>query len=293
MTLVRPFRLAAALLLVGLLFAVTATAAFAQQPVPVVGPRLKPPPIPHSWAADKTYITPTFIYNQPRVPQNAEARAWYIDQGTHTSGAGVSKTVTSISNGLTLYKNDNVSYNFNDANHFSGNWSEGKTDIWTESYTDWGTFAVDDYLRQARNVTFSRERSIGPGKNYGASYSLKIASNQPYAGGWGSPVFEVAPNTDVTVTVKYLIYNWTQVVTANEVVHDWASLGLKASPESAESTATYANGYHRGEWATLKHSVTVGDDGLFMIFLQGESTGAVNSNIYFDDVLIEFTEKPE
>lgn len=287
MSLVRPFRYAAALLFAGLLFALTASAAMAQDVIPVVGPRLKPPPIPHSAPADKAYLTPTYVYNQPRVAQNHEAQEHYATQ-SYTPGAGVSRTVTDISNGLTLYTDPNTSFNFNNKDDFSSHWKSGQTDIWTESYSGWGTFAVDDYMRLARNVTFSMERSIGPGRNYGTGYALKIASNYPYAGGWASPLLELEPGTRIRVTVSYLIYNWTQSLGNTEVIHDWASIGVKGDPFSG--AATYTNGYNRGEWAKMSVETTVGADGVFMIMLQGESTGFVNSNIYFDNVVIEVEE---
>ena len=54
-----------------------------------------------------------------------------------------------------------------------------------------GPFAIDNGYYQAKNVTFSRERSVGPGNTYvhaeknmaTAQHSAKIASNQPYAAG--------------------------------------------------------------------------------------------------------------
>jgi hypothetical protein len=64
----------------------------------------------------------------------------------------------------------------------------------------------------------------------------------------------------------------------------WASMGIK--PDAAGEGASYVNGYVRGEWAQLEHTVWAGKSGYIMVLLQGHSPGALNSNIYFDDVRI-------
>lgn len=267
--------------IVSMLFVSLAPVAFADdgavaRPIPVVGPRLKPPAIPHT-----SVLTPALIYNyQPKPVQISEAAAVYTAQPYYQKGAGVLATTTSLANGITLYTAKNVCNDFNGAS-----WGAPPSDVWTNWYGGWAPFAVDDGYRQAKNTTFSMERVVGPGKNYGKGYSVKIASNQPYAGGFGSPMIKVEPGATVNVTVKYLIWDYVQAVDPKGKIMDWASMGLK--PDAAGDAATYVNGYVRGEWAVLTHSVVAGHSGYIMVLLQGESVGAVNSNIYFDDVQIE------
>ncbi len=246
-------------------------------PVPVVGPRLKPPAIPHT-----SVLSPAVIYNQsPKPVQLSEAAEVYKSQPYYEPGAGVMKTVTQYSNGTTLYPTPMVCNNFN-----ADEWAakKGKTDVWTDWFAGWAPFAVDDGFRQAKNTTFSVERVIGPGRAYGSGYSAKIASNQPYAGGFGSPIIHVPPRAQVTVTVKYLIWDYVQAADPGKKIMDWASMGIK--PDAWADGASYVNGYIRGEWAEMSHSVVAGPSGQIMVLLQGESSGAVNSNVYFDDVQI-------
>ena len=66
-------------LLVALLL-IPAQAAFAQEgshlpPIPVIGPRLAPPPIPHT-----SVLNPALVYNTPKPPQVAEANKVYNEQ---------------------------------------------------------------------------------------------------------------------------------------------------------------------------------------------------------------------
>ena len=68
--------------------------------------------------------------------------------------------------------------------------------------------------------------------------------------------------------------------------YDWASLGVKAG--AASDTATYVNGYIRGEWAEMTNTIDLGDAQDIMVLIQGQSPGALNSNIYFDDIAIAF-----
>jgi hypothetical protein len=89
----------------------------------------------------------------------------------------------------------------------------------------------------------------------------------------------------VTVTVKYLIWDYVQAADPANKIMDWASLGVK--PDAESHGAVYVNGYVRGEWAVMETSLVAGPSGYIMVLLQGESAGAVNSNIYFDDVQIK------
>ena len=171
--------------------------------------------------------------------------------------------------------------NFNQASRWASARDSLPTDMWSDWYAGWGPYAVDNGLYQAKNVTFSLESAVGPGSNAGPNeHSAKIASNQPYAAGFGSPLFGVPPGALVTVSVNYLIFDHND----HGYDYDWASLGIKADAYSDE--ARYVNGYARGEWATLMNSVVAGKDGRVMVLIQAESPGALNSNIYFDNVRI-------
>lgn len=247
-------------------------------PIPVVGPRLTPPAIPHTSVLN-TYT----IYNAaPKPCQLCEAAAWYKNQPYYKSGAGILPTVTNLGNGVHLNPTPVACNTFNATDLWAA--KRAKSDVWTDSYAGWLPFAVDDGYRQAKNTTFSMERVVGPGNNYGKGYSVKIAGNQPYAGGFGSPIIKAPPGANVTVTVKYLIWDYIQAVDPGQKVKDWASMGVK--PDAYGEEAVYVNGYHRGEWAELSNTFVVGPSGQVMVLLQGESFGAVNSNIYFDDVTI-------
>lgn len=282
---VRLFRLLSVVVIVAMLFAVAAPVAQADEmplrPVPVVGPRLSPPPIPHS-----SVLSPTLIYNhQPKPAQLAEATAVYDAQPVYKKGAGVLPTVTEHSSGLTLFATPQVCNSFDASTHWASMGKPPASDIWTDWFAGWAPFAVDNEFYQAKNTTFSVERSVGPGANYGKGYSAKIASNQPYAGGFGSPIIKVPAGAEVTVTVKYLIWDYVQAKTGGDAIKDWASMGVKA--DARADGARYVNGYVRGEWAEMTNTITAGASGEIMVLIQGESTGAVNSNIYFDDIQIK------
>ncbi len=128
------------------------------------------------------------------------------------------------------------------------------------------------------------ERTIGPGTLKNGGYAIKIASTEPYAGGFASPMIAVPAGSNVTVTVKYLVWDYVQSDKAGEKIMDWASMLVKADAAGADSA--YVNGFVRGEWAVMQQSVVAGPSGHIMVLLQGESEGNVNSNIYFDDVQI-------
>ncbi|MFZ4660923.1 MAG: hypothetical protein ACOYNY_28175 [Caldilineaceae bacterium] len=244
-------------------------------PKPQVGPRLSPPAIPHS-----SVLNNDTIYNNLLVPppvQSQEANAANGGRSQEAPGRGIRQTITPHSVGLTLMSSGTVCNDFN----WAGEWASPPSDVFTNWYAGWGPFAVDRGLYQAKNTVFAMERVVGPGKNYGPNqFSVKISSHQPYAGGFGSPLISVTPGAEVTVQVKYLIWDHDH----HGLDYDWASMGLK--PDAAGAEASYVNGYVRGEWAVMRHTITAGSSGQIMVLLQGSSPMATNSNIYFDDVQI-------
>ncbi len=267
-------------------------------PVAIKGPRLSPPVISHS-----SVIDPYTVYNNLLVPpglpaQSIEANAADNGRRQEKPGRGIRQTATGVGFGLLLYDSPNVC---NDFNPF-GSWaaSDGGTDIWTDWFAGWAPFAVDNGYYQAKNVQFSMERSVGPGNKYNDNKSkdgkeeaaVKIGSNQPYAGGFGSPIIPVPAGFEggkVMVSVKYLIWDHDTYGTfgsADGLDYDWASMGIK--PGAAGDQAVYVNGYVRGEWAELTHTIDLGHASDIMVLLQGHSPGSFNSNIYFDDVKIAF-----
>lgn len=279
------FKLVSALLIASFLLIAVAPMAFAEdatsRPIPITGPRLTPPAIPHT-----SVILPATIYNrQPKPVQLAEATTTYDAQPYYEPGAGVMKTVTPWSKGITLYPTATACNNFNSKDWAAKDNNPPKADVWSDWYGGWGPFAVNDGFFQAKNTTFSMERTIGPGTLKDGGYAIKIASTEPYAGGFASPMIKVPAGANVTVTVKYLIWDYVQADKAGSKIMDWASMGVKADAASAD--AVYVNGYVRGEWAVMESSVVAGPSGHIMVMLQGESEGNVNSNIYFDDVQIK------
>ncbi len=262
--------------LVGLVsFSGVAAAAGHLPPVPIQPPR-DPLPIPNSGV-----LSPTSIYNDLIVPA-LPASSMEADKFELSGQPGILKKVTNLANGTTLnYMNaprPQACVDFNMGSRWEG-------DLFTNYYMGWGPFAVDDGgFYRARNVVFSRESVVGPGRNYGSGYSLKISSTQPYAAGYGSPVISVKPGAQVMVKVRYLIYNHGNIAANNQWAYDWASLGVK--PDAYGDVAIYVNGYVRGEWAEMVNTVTAGSSGKIMVLLQAHSPAALNSNIYFDDVEI-------
>ncbi|MCB0190286.1 MAG: hypothetical protein KDE31_38700 [Caldilineaceae bacterium] len=244
-------------------------------PVPQIGPRLSPSAIPHTGV-----LNPDTIYNNLLTPppvQSLEANAADGGRSQEKPGRGIRQTITPHSVGITLFAAGTTCNDFNR----SGNWAVPPSDIHTDWYAGWAPFAVNEGLYQAKNTVFAMERVVGPGKNYGNNqFSAKISSNQPYAGGYGSPMIAVTPGADVTVSAKYLIWDHDH----KGLDYDWASMGIK--PDAVGEEAIYVNGYVRGEWAELHHTVTAGASGKIMVLLQGSSPMATNSNIYFDDVQI-------
>jgi hypothetical protein len=268
----------------------------APPPIAIHGPRLSPPAISHSMVLD-----PYAIYNNLLVPpglpvQSLEADAADGGRAQEKPGRGIRQTATGIGFGLLLYDSPNVC---NDFNPFA-DWQayNATSDIWTDWFAGWAPFAIDNGYYQAKNVTFSMERSVGPGNTWNdekskdgkTEASAKIASNQPYAAGFGSPRIAVPEGYyggKVQVSVKYLIWDHdTGGGWGDGLDYDWASMGIKAGAGSP--TAYYVNGYVRGEWAEMTHTIDLEHAKDIMVLLQAHSPGAFNSNIYFDDVKIAF-----
>ena len=241
-------------------------------PIAILGPRLSPPPISHTSVLD-----PFVIYNNLLVPpgvpvQSLEADAADGGRTQEDYGRGIRQTSTDIGFGLLLYDSPNVCNDFNAEGGWaaSSNGDSPPTDIWTDWFMGWAPYAIDNGYYQAKNVTFSMERSVGPG--FG---SPRIPVPEGYAGG------------KLQVSVKYLIWDHdTGGGMGDGWDYDWASMGAKAGADS--DYATYVNGYVRGEWAELTNTIDLGHASDVMVLLQGHSPGAFNSNIWFDDVKIAF-----
>jgi len=277
--------------------AMAATGPSVPPPIAVIGPRLKPPPIP---ATDP--VSPATGINNVlsgNVPQALEANAADAGRTQEAPGRGIRQTSTSYGYGLLLNATPNVCNNFNSQGSFAA--FNVKSDVWTDWYGGWGPFAINNGYYQAKNVTFSQERSVGPGGNYndnlsagnGEQNSVKIGSHEPYAAGYGSPIIPVAEEYQwgtVTVSVKYLIWDHDQGGKQggpDGQDWDWASMGVK--PGAAGDQAYYVNGYTRGEWSELTQTVSLGGAKDIMVLIQGQSPAVLNSNIYFDDVKIAFS----
>lgn len=253
-----------------------AVLASAPAPVPVFGPRMNPSPIPHPYLAVQSLVDAQ-LASPP--PEALEAEAFAGHQPQEAPGRGIHQIETEVGSGFTLYPTENSCNDFNRR----GQWTNRQTGNWTAWYGAWRPFAVDDgsYYR-ADNVVFAPERVVGPGYRYAANQAAaKISSMQPYAAGYGSPMLPIRPGSTVTVTVKYLI--WDHDTRGRDL--DWASMGLK--PDAEGDVAEYVNGYVRGQWAQLSHTIRVGQSGHIMILLQAQSPVPQNSNIYFDDVTIQ------
>lgn len=248
--------------------------------LPIGGPRLSPPAIPQPGVIQGDQIYNDLLFpNLPEASQQADS----MDNGSYQqhSGQGVGTANTALGEGITLYNSDHVCNDFNRRDAWASH-SQTPSDVWSDHYAGWGAFAQNDgAFYNAANVVFSFEQTIGPGKQFGENqYAAKIASNQPYAAGFGSPLIAAPPGAQVIVRIKYMIFDHD----TDGLDFDWVSLGLK--PDATRLEATYVNGYVRGQWAELSHQVIAGDTGQIMILLQAQSPGALNSNIYFDDVVI-------
>jgi len=267
-------------------------------PISITGPRVAPRAIPHT-----TVVSPATGYNYVvagNVPQAQEANAADGGKLQEAPGRGIKQTSTAYGFGVLLNATPNVCNNFNLNDSYAAHYVN--SDLWTDWYAGWGPFAIDNGYYQAKNVTFSMERVVGPGskyndtlsKNDGEQASVKIASHEPYAAGYGSPIIPVPDDYawgTVTVSAKYLIWDHDQggKGTTDGSDWDWASMGVK--PGAAGDQAYYVNGYVRGEWAELTQTVELGGAADIMVLIQGQSPSVLNSNIYFDDIKIAFSSK--
>ena len=255
------------------------------------GPRLTPAPIP----------LPNFdlLVNAPLTINALEADAADGGKRQEAEGRGVKQTETGLGAGLTLYDTPNVCNNFNAEIGWSA--SDGNPDMFTDWYSGWGPFALNEGEYKETNVAFTRERSVGPGNRYNDSedtdgreeYAIKLASQAPYAAGLGSPRIPVPAGFEggkALVSIKYLIWDHDQGSKVGEsgdgIDYDWASLGVKPSADG--DVALYANGYVRGEWAELTNTVDLGKATDIMVLVQAQSPAFLNSNIYFDDIKVAF-----
>jgi hypothetical protein len=286
-------RVIVALLAAAILYAPAAAAQAAgplpSPPIPILGPRMSPPVIPQ-------FIS-DLLANAPLTLNALEADAFDGGRKQEAPGRGIRQTLTGLGAGLTLYDSPSVCNNFNAEIGWSA--SDGTPDMWTDWYSGWAPFALEDGEYSANNVIFTRERVVGPGDRYNDAeskdnreeYAIKIAGHRPYAAGLGSPVIAVPQGFEggmAQVTVHYLIWDHDQGGGPDKdgIDYDWASLGVK--PGAGGDVALYANGYVRGEWAQLVKTVELGDAQDIMVLLQAQSPAFLNSNIYFDDVKIAF-----
>jgi hypothetical protein len=268
-----------------------AQAALTPPPLPLsTGQRFNPQPIP----------LPSFdlIVNAPLTANALEADAWDGGRRQEAEGRGVRQTETGYGAGLTLYDSPNVCVNFNAEDGWSS--SDGNPDMYTDWFSGWGPFALNEGEYKASNVAVTRERSVGPGDRYNdtedtdnrTEYAIKFASHLPYAAGMGSPRIPVPAGFakgKVMVSVRYLIWDHDQGAKdkiGDGIDYDWASLGIK--PGADGEVALYNNGYVRGEWSELAHTVELGDAKDIMVLIQAQSPAYLNSNIYFDDIKIAF-----
>ncbi len=260
-------------------------------PLPLsTGPRMAPPPIP----------LPSFdlLVNAPLTVNALEADAFDFGRRQEEEGRGIRQTETGYGAGLTLYDSPNVCVNFNAEDGWSS--SDGNPDMYTDWFSGWGPFALNEGEYKAENVAITRERSVGPGDRYNdtedtdnrTEYAIKFAAHVPFAAGMGSPRIPVPDGFaggKVLVSVKYLIWDHDQgakLEFGDGIDYDWASLGIK--PGADGDVALYANGYVRGEWAELVNTVDVGEAADIMVLIQAQSPAFLNSNVYFDDIKIAF-----
>jgi len=262
-------------------------------PIPLAGPRVNPRAIPHTSVIQNSAALGAGI-----PAQSLEADVADAGKLQEAPGRGIKQTSTGLGAGLTLYDSPNVCNTFDRFNSYAV--PNGKSDLWTDWYAGWAPFAIDNGYYQAKNVTFTMERVVGPGNSYNDTKSadnreensVKIASNQPYAAGFGSPIIPVPSGYDggkAMVSVKYLIWDHDQggkFGGPDGQDYDWASMGIK--PGAAGDHAEYVNGYVRGQWSELTHTVDLNGANDIMVLIQAHSPGALNSNIYFDDVKIAF-----
>ncbi len=280
-----------AIMVAALAFAPAAVSAGPLTPPPlaITGPRMSPPVIPQPFS--------DLLANAPLTANALEANAWDDGRNQEAPGRGIRQTLTGFGAGLTLYDSPNVCNDFNAEIGWSA--ANGNIDMWTDWYSGWAPFALDDGEYSANNVAFTRERVVGPGNRYNDAeskdnreeYAIKIAGHRPYAAGLGSPRIAVPAGFEggqVQVSVRYLIWDHDQGGGPGKdgLDYDWASLGVKPGAEG--DAALYANGYVRGEWAQLVNTVDLGDAQDIMVLVQAQSPAFLNSNIYLDDIKIAF-----
>ena len=225
------------------------------------------------------------IYNDhlvPHLPPQSRA-ADIMNAGSRQAeaGQGIQQAPAGVGQGENLYSIGTACTDFNIQSLWSSH-NNTAGNLWNDSYAGWRAFAYDNGdLFRAHHVAIARERTVGPGsKSGGGQYSLKIAGHQPYAAGLRGPVLDVAPTSVIEVSVKYMIFDHD----TRGQDYDWVSLGIK--PDAHGKEASYRNGYVRGMWTELHHSVISGHSGQIMIMIQAHSPAALNSNIYFDDIQI-------
>jgi len=261
-------------------------------PLAITGPRMAPPVIPQPFS--------DLLANAPLTLNALEADAWDGGRNQEAEGRGIRQTLTGLGAGLTLYDSPYVCNDFNAEIGWAA--SDGNPDMWTDWYSGWAPFALDEGEYSANNVAFTRERVVGPGNRYndaesqgdGEQYAIKIAGHRPYAAGLGSPRIAVPAGYEggkVQVSFRYLIWDHDQGSAPGKdgIDYDWASLGVK--PGADGNVALYANGYVRGEWAQLVNTVELGDARDIMVLAQAQSPAFLNSNIYLDDIKIAFLAK--
>lgn len=268
------------LFLIIILAVTPTTSLFAQEPppTPLIRPRVVPPPIPHPLVIRDQLVENISMQQLPlaALQANADVSAVTIQE---SPGRGIHQRPSGIGRGIDLLDVRGSCNDFNLLDLWGS--THGEADLWTDRYAGWVPFAIDGGLYRAYNALFSLERTVGPGTDYGLEQlSAKIYSSQPYAAGIGSPLIRVTPGDRIRVEVDYLI--WDHDTHGRDF--DWASLGVK--PDAFAAPATYVNGYQRGSWAELEHTIIAGDSGHIMVMLQAHSPVPLNSAIYFDNVRI-------
>ena len=141
-------------------------------PIAIKGPRLAPPAISHSSVLD-----PYVIYNNLLVPpglpvQSLEADAADGGRAQEKPGRGIRQT----SHGAWLWHSAVRSRRTSAMTSTPRQqWPSvaAKTDIWTDWFAGWAPFAIDNGYYQAKNVTFSHERVVGPGNRYVAQREVE------------------------------------------------------------------------------------------------------------------------
>jgi hypothetical protein len=147
----------------------------------------------------------------------------------------------------------------------------------------WGGYAYQG----ASSVTFDSEQVHKNEAPTDGTYSMKIAGSVPFEAGISRTIM-VEPGAKVTVRAMYLLYDHGGEHDGNVLTYDWAALGIKCDDMDAE----WVNGPWHGQWLPLEHTITAGDEGRIMIFLQVISPLAENVNAYFDDVQVWVNDEP-